>query len=356
MQDRCEVEPGRLPVVGRAGGVQRLRVTDRLVQAAEAERRKVLPDLLGDVGEEGLDELRLAVELLAQLGVLGRDAHRAGVEVADPHHDAPADHQRGRREAVLLGTEQRGDDHVPSGLELAVGLHDDPVAQPVEQQRLLGLGEPELPRRTGMLEAGERRRTRTPVVARDEDHVGVRLADAGSDRADSYLRDQLDVDPRLVVGVLQVVDQLGEVLDGVDVVVRRRRDEADARRGEAGLRDPRVDLVPRQLTALPGLRSLGHLDLQVVGVDEVLAGHAEAAGRDLLDGRPPQVAVVVRDEAVGVLAALAGVGLAAQPVHRDRQGLVRLLRDRAVGHRTGREPPDDRLDRLDLVEGHRRSP
>ena len=36
---------------------------------------------------------------------------------------------------------------VAAGLHLAVDLHHDAVAQPVEQQRLLGLGEPELPRR-----------------------------------------------------------------------------------------------------------------------------------------------------------------------------------------------------------------
>ena len=51
-----------------------------------------------------------------------------------------------RREAELLRAEQRGDDDVAAGLELAVGLHDDPVAQAVDQQRLLGLGQAQLPR------------------------------------------------------------------------------------------------------------------------------------------------------------------------------------------------------------------
>ena len=120
---------------------------------AEAERGEVLAHLLGDVLEEGLDELRLAGEARAQLGVLGRDADRAGVEVADAHHDAAGDDERRRREAELLGAEQGGDDDVAAGLDLAVDLHDDPVAQPVEHERLLGLGEAELPRRAGVLEA-----------------------------------------------------------------------------------------------------------------------------------------------------------------------------------------------------------
>ena len=178
VQDRREVEPAGLPVLDRARGVERLGVADRLVEAAEAERGQVLAHLLGDVGEERLDELRLAGELLAQLGVLGRDADRAGVEVADAHHDAAADDQRRGGEAVLLGAEQRGDDDVATGLELAVGLHDDPVAQAVEQQRLLRLGQAELPRRAGVLERRQRRRAGAAVVAGDEHDVGVRLAHA----------------------------------------------------------------------------------------------------------------------------------------------------------------------------------
>ena len=66
--------------------------------------------------------------------------------MADPHHDAARHHERGGGEAELLGAEQGGDDDVAAGLQLAVGLHDDAVAQAVEQQRLLGLGQAELPR------------------------------------------------------------------------------------------------------------------------------------------------------------------------------------------------------------------
>jgi hypothetical protein len=60
-----------------------------------------------------------------------------------------------------------------------------------------------------------------------------------------------------------------------------------------GLGDPRVDLVPGQLAALPRLGALRHLDLQVIGVDQELAGDAEPAAGHLLDRRAPQVAVGV---------------------------------------------------------------
>ena len=115
-----------------------------------------LAHLLGDELEEVDDELGLAAEALAQLGVLGGDADRARVEVADAHHHAARHDERRGGEAELLGAEQRRDDDVAAGLHLAVGLHDDAVAQAVEQQRLLRLGEAELPRPAGVLQRRQR--------------------------------------------------------------------------------------------------------------------------------------------------------------------------------------------------------
>ena len=68
----------------------------------------------------------------------------------------------------------------------------------------------------------------------DEDDVGVRLGHPGGDGADADLGDELHVDAGRGVGVLQVVDQLGEILDRVDVVVGRRRDQPDARASSTG--------------------------------------------------------------------------------------------------------------------------
>ena len=76
----------------------------------------------GDKAQEVDHVLGPAGEFVAQFRVLGRHAHRTGIEVADPHHNATHRHQRRGREAKFLGTEQRGDDHVAPGLELAVGL------------------------------------------------------------------------------------------------------------------------------------------------------------------------------------------------------------------------------------------
>src|SRR5690606_41084798 len=95
-------------------------------------------------------------------------------------------------------------------------------------------------------------------------------------------------------------------------------------------RQPRVHVSrhwDRERSALARLRALRDLDLQDLGVDEVIRGHAEAPGGDLADLGAPFGAV-----ARGVLAALAGVRAAPEPVHRDRERLVRLGRQRAERH------------------------
>ena len=85
----------------------------------------------------------------------------------------------------------------------------------------MGFRQTDFPRAAGMLDGSQRARAGAAVKAGDGDVVGVRLGHAGGNGADSDLGDQLDADIRLRVGVLQVVNQLRQVLDRVDVMVRR---------------------------------------------------------------------------------------------------------------------------------------
>ena len=57
-------------------------------------------------------------------------------------------------------------------------------------------------------------------------------------------------------------------------------------------------------------------------------------------------------EALWILAAFAGIGLAANAVHGDGKTLVGFLGDRTEAHGTGCETLDDLLRRLHVVERH----
>ncbi len=261
--------------------------------------------------------------------------------MAGAHHDAAEHHQGGGREPELLCAEHRGNDHVAPGLELPVGLQPDPAAEAVHHQGLLGLGQAELPGRAGMAYRRKGRGSGAAVVTADEDHVRFGLDHAGRNRAHAHLGDQLHRDTSLGVGAAEVVNQLLDVLDGVDIVVRRRRDQADVRGGVPGLRDPGIDLLTGELSAFARFGSLGDLDLQLARVDEILGRHAEAPAGDLLHGAAAAVSAGQGHVAGRVFASLPAVAHTAQAVHGDGQGFVGLLADGTEGHRSRNEALDD---------------
>ena len=100
-----------------------------------------------------------------------------------------------------------------------------------------------------------------------------------------------------------------------------------------------------QLPAFAGLGTLGHLDLDLVGVGQVFGGDPEAAGGHLLDGGAQAVACLERDiardaapaddisqgciglqgrESLAILATFARIRLAADAVHGHGKRAVRL--------------------------------
>ena len=62
------------------------------------------------------------------------------------------------------------------------------------------------------------------IVAANQHHVGLAFGHARGNGADPHLRNQLDIDAGLAVGVFEIVDKFGQVFNRVDVVVGRGRD------------------------------------------------------------------------------------------------------------------------------------
>ncbi len=286
--------------------------------------------------------------LAAQEVILGRYTGGAVVQVADAQVLAAQRDHRCGTEAETFSAEDRGLDHVKTSLQAAIGLHPDLAAQVVAAQGLVGFGQAEFPRRAGIANGRQWRSAGAAVVAGDGDQVSVGLGHAGSDGADTRLRHQFDRHQRLRVDLLEVEDQLRQVLDGVDVVVRRRRDQRHTRHGIAQSGDQAVDLATGQLTAFTRLGALGDLDLQHFGVDQVLRCDTEAAGCDLLDLRAALGAVAGR-----IFTAFAGVRARADAVHRRGNGLVRFRRQGTERDTGGVETLEDRFQRLDLFQRQR---
>ena len=345
VQDAVEVHLGGA-AAGSAGlDVEQVGAAHQLVDGADAQLGHVFAQFLCHEGEVVDDVFGLALEALAQFRVLGADAHGAGVEVADAHHDAAFAHQQGRAEAELFCAEHAADGDIAAAQQLGIALDAHAAAQTVQDQGLVGLGDAQLPRQTGILNGGAGRCTRAAVVAGHEDDLCAALGDTGGDGSDTGFADQLHVDVGVTVGVLQVIDEFRKVLDGIDIVVRRGRDEAHTGGAVAGLGDPRIHFCTGQVAALTGLCALCQFNLNLLCRDEVFARHAEAGGCHLLD-----LGIALAVVALFGFAALAGVAPAAQAVQCDGDGLMGFTAQCAVAHGRGFEPLDDGRHRLDLFQ------
>lgn len=230
MQQSAEVDALLLPMIRSLNSIQTVGASDHFLNGAEAEAGHNFAQILRDESHKVNDMLRIASKVLAQIRILCCDADRTGVHLTDPHHDATYSHQRRCGESELFGAQQRGYGQIAAAQHFAVGFQDDPVAQIVQHQRLMRFGKTQFPRKAGMADGVHWRRACSSIVSADQDNVGTAFCHTCGNRSDTNLGYQLHVDIRARVGVLQVVNQLRQILDGINVMVRRRRDQTHARR------------------------------------------------------------------------------------------------------------------------------
>ena len=269
------------------------------------------------------------------------------------HHDTTHRDERRSGETHLFGAEQCSDHHVAAGFEPAIGLQHHAAAKVVEHQSLVRLGNAQLPRQPSVFDARQGRCASAARFAGDQNMIGLGLGHTRGDGAHAHFGHELYADARGAVGVLEVVDQLRQILNGIDIVMRRRTNQAHAGRAVADARNGFIHLASGQLAALTGLRALGNFDLQFVGVREVPDGHPKPARGNLLDRRALGITVGQWIKPLRIFAAFAGITLAAQTVHRNREALVCLGRDGAEAHRTGAETLHDLAGRLHFLNRDR---
>mmetsp|Transcript_43010 Transcript_43010/g.103697 ORF Transcript_43010/g.103697 Transcript_43010/m.103697 type:complete len:278 (-) Transcript_43010:2611-3444(-) len=183
-----------------------------------------------------------------------------------------------------------------------------------------------------MLDPGPPGGAGAAVIPRNEDVIRLALGDTCCNDAHSDFRHQLHTHIRSGVGVLQIEDQLGQILDGVNVVVRRRGDQPNSGGGLAGLGDVFQHLPPRQLAALTRLRPLSHLNLQLISIGQIIDGHSKPPRSHLLDRAPHGIPILQGHKPCWVLTTLTGVALRGHTVHPQGQCGVRLHTDGPVGH------------------------
>ena len=267
--------------------LQAVGAANHFRHTSEAEGSHDLAKLLRNEPHEVHDVFRLSGKTFAQRFVLRCNADRAGILAAHAHHHAAHADKRCRRKAEFLRSKEGSDCDIPAAHKLAVRLNANAVAKTILQEGLMCFRNAELPRKAGIVNGRNRSCSRSSVIAGNQNDLGTCLCHAACNRADSCFRNQLHGNSCVTVCILQIIDQLCQILDRINVMVRRRRNQRNAGCGITGSCNPGINLLSGKMAAFTGLCPLCHFDLDLHGAVQVLRGHSEAAGGHLLDGRIP---------------------------------------------------------------------
>ena len=71
-------------------------------------------------------------------------------------------------------------------------------------------------------------------AARDQDDVSFRLGHTRGHSANTRLCHEFHTDTAIRIDLLQVIDQLSQIFDRIDIMMRGRADQRHARRRSAG--------------------------------------------------------------------------------------------------------------------------
>lgn len=74
---------------------------------------------------------------------------------------------------------------------------------------------------------------------------------------------------------LEIVNELFQIFDRVDIVVRGRRDESNSGSRMTSTSDRFRDFVTGKFSSFSGFSTLSHLDLKLIGIGEVVRSDTE---------------------------------------------------------------------------------
>ena len=332
LEDLAKVEMLCLVEFNGVVHVEQVAAAASIVKALETKAGEDFTDFVGDEVQEVLDVFRFALEMLAEFRILRGKAHRALVRMAAAVHNAAERYEQVRGEAEFFGTEECADHDVTTSLELAIDLELHAATEVVQNESLFGFGDTEFPRQARMLDGSKRRCARTAIVTGNENDVCVSLGNTGRNRTDTDFRHELHGNTGLRVGVVQVVNELSQVFDGVNIVMRRRRNERNIRDGVTHTGHKFVHLAGRELTAFTGLCALSHLNLQILGMTEIVDRDTETARCNLADGGTANFTVRPRSIAIRVFTTFTAVAHGSHAVHGDSDGFVSFGAQGAKAH------------------------
>ena len=202
--------------------LQQIAPSDQLIHGADAKLRHIFTELLSHKMHKVDHILRFAPKAFTKLRILSSDAHRTGVQITYTHHDTTHSYKRSCGKTKFLCAKHGRNGHIPASHKLSVGFQTNLRTQIVHDQCLVSLGKAKLPRKPRIMNGGSRSSPCTSVIAGNQNNLGSSFGNTCSDCTDAGFRDQFYGNPRIPIGIFKIINQLGQIFDGINIMVRRR--------------------------------------------------------------------------------------------------------------------------------------
>ena len=125
--------------------------------------------------------------------------------------------------------------------------------------------------------------SRSSIISGNQDNLCSGFCNTGCDSTNTCFGYQFNGDSCIHIRVFQVINQLCKVLDGINIMMWRWRDQTDSRCRMTGLGNPWIYLSSRQMSAFSWFCSLCHLNLDLLCTYQISGSYTESSGSDLLD-------------------------------------------------------------------------
>mmetsp|Transcript_1298 Transcript_1298/g.3301 ORF Transcript_1298/g.3301 Transcript_1298/m.3301 type:complete len:369 (-) Transcript_1298:3037-4143(-) len=349
---RCEqwaqVQPTTLVMLAFSVQFQVLRLSNHVLHFTVPKFCHNLTELFSQQEKVVDNVLRLPGKFLSQLRVLCCNTDGACVQMTFSHHNATHSNQWGSGKTEFLRSQQACNCNIASSLELTVGLNLNTITQPIENKRLLRFGKSEFPWKTASLNSGPSSSSSTTIVSTDCDMVGESFCYTSCDNANSDFRHKLHRHFSNWLGVLQIVNELGKILNGINIVVWRWRDQTDSRGGVTVLGNIFRYFESRQFSSLTWLGTLCHLDLNLVTISKVVGCNTKSTRSNLFDTR---ATIILKP--FWVFSTLTRVRASTKRIHCYGKCFVSLLTNGSKRHGSSSETLHDSRHRFDFFQRDR---
>ena len=295
---------------------QQIGAANDVIKTARANLCQNLAHFLRVEGDKIDNLICIACEFRAQAFILRANAHGAGVRLALTHHDASHGNQCSRADTIFFGPHHGCHDNVTTCAQATIGAQGDAVAQVVHRQDLMRLCQAHLPWQTRIFNRGRGASTRATIMARDQDDIRLCLSDTRRNRANARRGHQFHGHFGAWVDLLEIIDQLRQILDGIDVVMRWRRDQRHAFGRMTQARNQICHLHARQLTTFTRLGTLCNLDFQLLAMVQIFRCNTKATRCDLFDLSAWVVTIWFWREMCGIFTTFTTIRFCTNAIHR----------------------------------------